>query len=194
MAELYRDFGDVRQDDFHAWWTADGRGARLFGEQQLEVRLSELTSAAEWRAEWQADDVMVIAVPLRVDKRRLRAQFNQLLDARHLGKQGRKALAEHRTTARYPLARNYTIINLSAMLAVYDLWLANSLGQTETKLTLWQIGVQLGINRDAAKLAVSLSSHDRLAGRNSLGAAVSRYVRQAQAVIAAVGVGVFPAA
>ena len=95
MAELYRDFGDVRQDDFHGWWTADGRGAGLFGEQQLEVRLSELTSAAEWRAEWQADDVMVIAVPLRVDKRRLRAQFNHLLDARHLGKQGRKALAEH---------------------------------------------------------------------------------------------------
>lgn len=194
MAELYRDFGDVREEDFHKWWTADERGARLFGEKRLEVRLSELGSAAEWSASWQAAEVLVVAVPLRVSKRSLRAQFNKLLDERHMGKQGRPALAQQMSTARYPLTRNYTIANLSTMLAVYDLWLLNGSRSKEDKLTLWQIGCELRINPKAAKDAVSQFSHDRLVGRNNLGAAVSRYVKQAQGVIAGLGVGIFPAA
>ena len=31
-AQLYKDFGDVRDDDFHKWWTKDERGPNLFAE------------------------------------------------------------------------------------------------------------------------------------------------------------------
>jgi hypothetical protein len=47
LADLYRDFGDVREENFHAWWTGDQRGVRLFAEKPLELHLMELTSKTE---------------------------------------------------------------------------------------------------------------------------------------------------
>ena len=78
MAALYADFGDVREDDFHKWWTQDNRGVVLFAEEPLAVKFGELESAAEWRKGWNADEVMVVVVPLRVSKRRLKGLFARL--------------------------------------------------------------------------------------------------------------------
>jgi hypothetical protein len=45
LSKLYKDFGDVREDNFHKWWTEGDRGVELFAEQPLAVRLSELHPA-----------------------------------------------------------------------------------------------------------------------------------------------------
>jgi hypothetical protein len=197
LAKLYKAFGDVREDNFHKWWTEGDRGVELFAEKPLEMRLTELESPNEWAAEWSSDQVMVVAVPLNISKRRLKGAFNRLLDSRHSGnKSGRPTLAKIKdsSTARYALERNYTISSFITMLAVYDEWQANNLKPKEEQLTLWEIGAKLQINKSAIKDAVSKAKEDRHIGRNTLASTVSRYVRQAKSVIANTALGKFPLA
>jgi hypothetical protein len=195
LAALYADFGDVREDNFHKWWTESQRGAVLFGEQPLAVKFGELATAADWQPHWDKDAVMVVAVPLTMSKRALKGAFAKLLDSRHTGnKSGRPSLAKLKTvsTARYKLEHNYTISGLMTALAVYDLWVENQTKPKAERLTLWEIGKELKINKGAIKDAESQSSADRLVGRNVLGATVSRYVKQARAMIENTAAGKFP--
>jgi len=195
LAALYEDFGDVREDNFHKWWTENQRGATLFGEQPLSVKFGELTTAQDWQAHWDRDAVMVLAVPLAMSKRSLKGLFAKALDTRHTGnKSGRPSMAKLKevSTAKYKLERNYTVGNLMTALAVYDLWTENQTKPTSERLTLWQIGKALNINRTAVKEAESNNNADRLTGRNVLGATVSRYVKQARAMIDNAAKGKFP--
>lgn len=195
LAALYADFGDIREDNFHKWWTENQRGAMLFAEQPLTVKFGELKQPSEWQPHWDSEAVMVVAVPLSMSKRALKGAFAKLVDSRHTGsKSGRSSLAKLKTvsTARYKLEHNYTISGLLTTLAVYDLWLINVDKPKSERLTLWQIGKVLNINKSAIKDAESITSADRMVGRNILGATVSRYVKQAKAMIANAATGKFP--
>jgi hypothetical protein len=197
LGGLYADFGDVRSDDFQQWWCQDERGAGLFGEKALEVTLGELASVHEWNTAWTREQVMVVAVPLNVAKRKLKSSFAKLLDARHsAARSGRPSLAllKNTSTAQYKLERNYTIAALSTTLSVYDLWVKNQEKMQTERLTLWEIGKALNLNRQAIKDAESKVSADRIIGRNLLGATVGRYVKQAKAMIANTELGRFPLA
>ena len=194
LARLYGDFGDVRSDDFHKWWAAGERGPKLFGEQPLKIKFGELNSAADFSAEWRKEQVAVVAFPLDKSKRQLMSDIKRLLDQRHTGRQGRPALADLQSTARYRLSRNYTIPNLQTSLAVYDLWLKSQRASTnELKLALWEIGRELNLNPAAVRKAQSRLALDRATARNHLSALVSRYLRWAKSNIAAVVTGEFPA-
>lgn len=192
LANLYADFGDVRDDDFHKWWTNGQRGVHLFAEQQLEVKFGELTSPDQWDAAWSPQDVMIVAVPLRESNRGLKGRFAQLLDSRLKRSRGRPPLAKIKQTARYPLARNYTVQNLERTLEAYDLWAANQVLPKNERKTLWEIGVAMRFNFKASRQALSRSSAERLLGRNMLGAHVKRYVNQAQNMINNAEQGRFP--
>ena len=194
LARLYGDFGDVRSDDFHKWWAAGERGPKLFGEQPLKIKFGELNSAADFSAEWRKEQVAVVAFPLDKSKRQLMSDIKRLLDQRHTGRQGRPALADLQSTARYRLSRNYTIPNLQTSLSVYDLWLKSQRASTnELKLALWEIGRELNLNPAAVRKAQSRLALDRATARNHLSALVSRYLRWAKSNIAAVVTGEFPA-
>ena len=191
---LYADFGDIREDDFHKWWTG-GKGFWLYSEQPLTVSFGELENPAEWQPHWGKEEVMVIAVPLTMSKRRLKGAFAKLLDKRHTGnKSGRPSLAKLKevSTARYKLEHNYTISGLMTTLAVYDLWVENQTKPKAEKLALWEIGKALNINKKAITRAESKLAYERLDGRNVLGATVSRYVKQAKAMIQNAATGKFP--
>ena len=192
LGSLYTDFGDVREADFHKWWTAGQRGANLFAEQNLEARFEELVSPQHWNPHWTSEDVMVVAVPLRESNRRLKGKFAALLDSRLQRSRGRPALATVTQTARFPLARNYTVQNLERTLEAYDLWLANQALPKPERKTLWEIGVDMRFNRDASRQALSKTSAERLLGRNMLGAHVRRYVSQAEKIIKNLESGIFP--
>ncbi len=194
LARLYGDFGDVRSDDFHKWWTEGERGPKLFGEQPLKIKFGELDSAADFSDEWRKEQVAVVAFPLDKSKRQLMSDIKRLLDQRHAGRQGRLALAELQSTARFRLSRNYTIPNLQTSLDVYDLWLKSQRATTdEHKLALWEIGRELNLNPVAVRRAQSRLALDRATARNHLSALVSRYLRWAKSNIAAVASGEFPA-
>ena len=192
FGSIYADFGDVRGDSFHSWWTDGERGVQLFAEQPLAIKFAELASPADWQPEWGAADVMVVAVPLGPSKRYLRGAFAKLLDKRHTGRKGRPAISKQASTARYRLARNYTIANLQQMIAVYDLWLENQRRTDGDKLTLWEIGQKLNLNKAASRHAVSADKDERMDGRNVLATTVSRYVKRAKSIIANAASGVFP--
>lgn len=195
LAELYADFGDVRSDDFHHWWTAGQRGPKLFGEQPLKIKFGELASPTDYSPEWRKEQVMVVAFPLTKSKRQLMGDIKRLLDQRHPGRQGRPALADLASTARYRISRNYTIANLQTALAVYDLWLKSQNAKSEEeKSALWEIGRELNLNPAAVRRAQSRVALDRSTARNHLSALVSRYLRTAKQNIAAVALGQFPAA
>lgn len=195
LRALYADFGDVRDDNFHKWWTDKQRGAELFAEAPLSVKFGELGAAAEWQPHWDKDTVLVVAVPLTMSKRALKGAFAKLLDSRHTGnKSGRPSMATLKevSTARYKLEHNYTVSGLMTALAVYDLWVEEQAKPKAERLTLWEIGKALNINKPAIKDAESNSTADRLVGRNVLGATVSRYVKQTRAMIENTAVGKFP--
>ncbi len=192
LADLYKDFGDVRDKEFRVWWQEDRRGSRLFGEQQLEVKFHEMDSATDWHPEWTKDKVMVVAFPLAVGKRRLMGDIRKLLDKRHTGKQGRPALAKVESTAKYKLSRNYTTANLETALDVYDKWVENNAKPKDEQIKQWEIGVELKLNKLAIKDAYSGLKQDRAVGRNLLGALVKRYLTQAQKTIKSLEEGVFP--
>ncbi len=192
LAHFYADFGAVRDKEFRVWWQEDRRGARLFGEQQLEVKFHEMDSAADWQAGWTKDKVMVVAFPLAVGKRRLMGEIRKLLDKRHTSKQGRPALAKVESTAKYKLSRNYSTANLERALKVYDLWLANGAKPKAEQIKQWEIGVELKLNKLAAREAYSGLKQDRAVSRNLLGAVVKRYLTQAQKTIMSLEEGVFP--
>ena len=193
LSALYKDFGDVRDESFHKWWTTEQRGGKLFGEQPLSIQFMEVTSPEQWQPAWTSDKVLVVAFPLAKSKRKLMGHIKWLLDKRHPGKQGRPALAELDSTAKYRLSRNYTIANLQISLAVYDLWLKSQSAPDGEKLVLWQIGAALNLNTKAAKQAVSRIGLDRVMGRNHLTTLVKRYLNDAVKSIESVGTGVFPA-
>jgi hypothetical protein len=195
LHELYEDFGDVRSDDFRKWWSEDNRGAKLFGEMPLEIKFRELMTVDEWDTDWTREQVLIVAVPLAVSKRKLKSEFAQLLDSRHTArKSGRSSLAEVKktSTAKYRLERNYTIAALSTTLSVYDLWVENQKKSIADRLTLWQIGKALNLNKRAIQDAESKTAADRLVGRNLLGATVGRYVKHAKSMIDNAERGRFP--
>ncbi len=194
LADLYKDFGDVRDKEFRIWWQEDRRGARLFGEQELEVKFHELNQAADWQHGWTKENVMVVAFPLLVGKRKLIGEIRKLLDSRHTGKQGRPALSKVTSTAKYKLSRNYTTANLETALDVYDLWFINNAKPNAERIKQWEIGVALKLNKLAIKDAYSELRQDRAVGRNLLGALVKRYLTQAQRTIRSLEDGVFPEA
>ena len=195
LAALYADFGDVREDNFHKWWTENQRGAELFAEQPLTVKFGELATASDWQPHWDKETVLVVAVPLSMSKRGLKGAFAKLLDSRHTGnKLGRPSMAKLKevSTARYKLEHNYTVSGLLTALAVYDLWAENQTKPKAERLTLWEIGKALNVNAKAIKRAESKLPYERLDGRNVLGATVSRYVKQARAMIENTAAGKFP--
>ncbi len=192
LADLYKDFGDVRDKEFRVWWQEERRGARLFGERQLEVKFHELGSASDWHPDWTRDKVMVVAFPLVVSKRRLVGEIRKLLDQRHTGKKGRPNLSKVDSTAQYKLSRNYTTANLETALDVYDEWLANNAKPKAEQIKQWEIGVKLKLHKSAIKDAYSKLKQDRAVSRNLLGALVKRYLTQAQKTIKSLEEGVFP--
>jgi hypothetical protein len=88
LADLYADFGDVRGDDFKAWWTEGGRGVRLFAEPPTaNVEILESGAAAP-----DASDVLTLALPKNLPKRYLLRRVRELLakEENHPGARGKQ--------------------------------------------------------------------------------------------------------
>ena len=190
LAKIYVDFGDVREDNFKKWWTTNDQGAKLFGEQRQQVKFGPMSGPTDWHPEWTSDVALVIAIPLSMNKRGIQSGIAKLLDERIKSRRGRKALKDAESSARYPLARNYSSRNLGKALEVYDLWIRGKNNPAE-KLKLWEIGVAANMN--TLKKATCKDPHERMEIRNRLNAAVNRYVKEAQKHIAGVEKGIFPA-
>ena len=190
-AKLYKDFGDVREDNFKKWWKE--KGVELFSEKHVseggDMVLMELTDKSQWSDAWTLDKVLVVAMPLSSSKRYLQSRFNALLKKRHTTKRGRQYKAFEESSAKYPLAKNYTIRNLETTLAVYDEYLKHK-GQVP-KVPYWKIGQNMRLV-PSAMTTDSMSMNERQVYRNVMGASVKRYITNAEKMIANAALGKFP--
>jgi hypothetical protein len=113
-----------------------------------------------------------------------------LLDKRHhADKPGRKKSNLGKSTANYPLERNYTIENLQKTLQVYDEYL--KVKDEKPKVPLWKIGEQMRLV-PSAMTTDDMSMNERQVFRNVMGASVKRYIANAEKLIGNAGLGRFP--
>ena len=193
LAKLYKDFGDVRSDDFRTWWGVSlQRGQLLFAEKPSDLKLKKITNKEEWMDDWTGNtDVAVFAVNMAIGRRKLQQMFAAELAKHHTGRRGRPALGSIKSTASYPLYRNYSQHNLRSMLETYDAWLANEALPKSQRKPQWAIG-------DSIKLVANAVSNkndtqaEKTAKHNVMSVAVNRYVRQAKAIITNIAKGQFP--
>jgi len=187
LSDIYKDFGDVRDDDFKAWW--DSHGVALFGERPSTINLKELLSKEEWDDNWTSDDVMVVCVPLARTKRDLGTLFGALLKKRHGGKRGRTAKKFNKSTSLYPLSRDFSTRSMRIALKVFDTYTAaKKLGE---KKTLWQIGNDLRIS--PSNVIKPNEALDQITNKqNILAVTVKRYLNQAEKAIRNSALGTFP--
>ena len=191
LADLYADYGDVRSDDFRAWWGGSTqRGAYLFAEQEKELSVRKIDAVEEIGESW-GDDVLVVAVNMNEGRRYLQKKFAELLEKHHEGKRGRKSMRTVNSTSRYPLHRNFSKHNLKRMIAVYDAVTQN----TERPLALQQPQWKLGEELKLVPVAMP-HKHDNLYDikdkRRTMQMTVSRYMKDARAIIANTANGTFP--
>ena len=144
LAALYNDFGDVRSDDFKAWWGGKlQKGAYLFAERKLDhPKLKELKSKEEWLDSWDQNKVKFVAFSLDHKKSQLMGKFEKLLDKYIEAKVGRQGKITD-STAKYPLANYYDVGNLKKGLLVYKAVIANRSLTKEQQIPMWQIGENL---------------------------------------------------
>jgi hypothetical protein len=194
LAKLYQDFGDIRGEDFAEWWGGNSqKGGYLFGETPNEINLRQLKDKNEWSEEWN-ENIAVFAINLSIGRRKLQQYFAAQLETIHKGKRGRRSMGNTASTARYKLYRNYSVSNLKKMLEAYDAWLKNeSLPKTERK-TMWELGESIRLVPVAMPPTHrDFQLQDNVKMRhNTMTVAMSRYVKQAQIIIANTSLGVFP--
>lgn len=191
LAALYKDFGDVRGEDFRTWWGApSNKGAYLFLEQALELGVQKIDTPQQWDARW-GDNVMVVAVNLDWGRRKAQKEFANLLQSESFSQRGRKAMGKTVSTARYSLHRNFTTNNLKVMLSVYDAVTANDALPKSERLSRWQIGEKLKLVPVAMPSRID-NIYDTRDKHNTMTMTVGRHYKNARAVIANTAKGEFP--
>ena len=190
-ADLFSDFGDVREIDFRTWWTSGDRGARLFAEQPREIRQTRLISKNEWKDEWTTEEAAVFVIPLSVGRRKIQSLFAKQLAKIHTGRRGRISLRSVKSTAMYPLARNFNVHSLKIGLMVYDECQVNKQLPKDQKLPMWAIGDRLKLIQSALPDKGD-TKYETTNKRNVMTAAVSRYLHQTSKIVKNTSLGRFP--
>lgn len=191
LARLYTDFGDVRSDDFRAWWGGKlNRGAMLFAEQKPELTVKKIDGVTDWDPAW-GNDVLVLAFNMKLGKRKLQSYLAKMLATEHTGKRGRRAMGKFVSTAKYPLHRNFSVYNLKRMLLVYDTVVANDQLPDSERKPLWRIGEELKLVPSALPQRGD-NAYDTRRNHNTLTMTVSRYATTARRIIANTAIGKFP--
>ena len=181
LATLYKDFGDIRGDDFKKWWIKGSRGANLFANPQAEDSIRVMETGQE---ALDPSEAFTVSIPLYLPKKTILRRFKELLDERHQGKRGHQ-LAK-RSKARYQIKGQPNIPAIKQAFEVYEFKQANP------DLKLWEIGNSIPRLQMANKLKSSDTPSERADKRNVLAATVSRYLKRAENSIKNSALGIFP--
>ena len=189
LASLYVNFGDVRGDDFQAWWTfkVDGedRGAYLFAEPSVESSVKVLSTGEQAP---NATDVLTVSLPLNFPKRFLERRFKALLAEAHKGKRGVQLARSSK--AKYRFEGQPNIPALKQGLMVYDAIKAAE--GLKPKVPQWQIAQDLRIVPSDMRIDKTDSVRVAAGKKNVLTAIVGRYKKRVTLSINATGFGQFP--
>ena len=136
-AKLFRDWGDVRTDDFDDWFFEHGDS--VFREPDTPDALAEITHPSELKdVDWNS--VMVVACPIRIgtkllSKRDIKAQFSDMVD--------RRFPVRPRGRPNFESAAKYRVNGYPNLRLLEEYLAAFILREEEPGLRLWQIGERL---------------------------------------------------
>lgn len=189
LAKLYDDFGDVRGDDFKAWWMlkvdGEARGAYLFAEPSVESSVKVLLEGEKAPS---TSDALTVSLPLNFPKRFLERRFKALLAEAHLGKRGVQ-LARN-SKAKYSFKGQPNIPSLEQGLMVYDaLKLAEGM---KPKKPQWQIAQDLQIVEKEMRIDKTDTVKVAAGKKNVLTAIIGRYKKRVLKAIEKTSSGTFP--
>jgi hypothetical protein len=166
-APLYADFGDVRDDDFMAWWKGGGR--LLFcipRDDPIHVYPS-----AEFTL--NDDNRVVVSLPVDRDVDEMLAELKQLL----------KPLRKHVPVRDDGKRAKYEVATKPVLISLHQHWQVLRLKKKKPDMKLHEIADEIGITADGK---------NEENPKELKAIKVSRYVRQAKTLIEYVGKGIFP--
>jgi hypothetical protein len=178
MSDLFADFGDVRGGSFMDWWMG---GARLLFCEPPEAEIITYPTVPR---EYVSADRVLLSVPVTGDIDRTMAELRKTLQeafafARRQRQQQNTA-SESFSRARYPVFTKPVLTSLHERLITLRARNANP------SATLYEIGKITGMV-DRTSGEKNDADH-----RNRVSASVSRYLREARALVHNVGEGRFP--
>lgn len=176
LAEHYKDFGDVRDDDFKAWWSSNNRGAQLFAEPRVENSVRVLSEADQVPS---AEESVTISFPLNMPKQFLLKRCQQILAKTREGGRGKQY--SRNSNAPYRITGQPNIASLRRILTVYDA--IEAAKERKPKRPYWRIATDLGLIKDDDKVLPSDSPLVAENKRNVMKAIVSRLKRRAEILI-----------
>ena len=186
---MYADFGDVRGEDFKAWWNfkvdGEARGAYLFAEPSVEKSVKVLSEGERAPRESEA---LTVSLPLNFPKRFLERRFKALLKAAHKGVRGVQLARTSKAKYRFIGQPNTPAIRQG--LLVYD-GLKEAEG-VKPKKPHWKIAQELKIV--PLQMRVDKSDSVKVAAdkKNVMTAIVGRYKKRVEISIQNVAKGLFP--
>ena len=167
LADLYKDFGDIREDKFFDWWKRTGRN--LFCEpvdRQIKVVIDDHIQ--------HEPDKVILSIPITGDMGRILAEIKTLLN----GEFHKKRKESYRDTkAKYKVRTKPVLTSLHIMLELLKAKKANPSGS----LLDWGRSINLG-------LISGKSDADVLASERS---AISRYIRKSEKLLTLIEQGEF---
>ena len=186
LAGLYADFGDVYELEFRLWWGRLKRGAYLFGEQERNNWIIQVSSIEKCAEVLENPTLILARIPINESKSQLLKSFKFLLLDKHQTIKGRRKVV---STALYQFCSTPIVSALEQTLTVYAAWQESI--KSNQKKTLADIGVELRLVRKFMPTSKD-TPKEITAKRNKMSATVSRYLRDAEAMIANTALGRFP--
>lgn len=175
-SELYKDFGDVRGDDFQAWWTEGERGARLFAEPSAEITVRVLKEGEKAPS---TNKTLTVSLPLNLPQKFLLQRCRDLLAEVAEGRRGK--LHARESDAAYRVTGQPNVEALEKMLKVYDTLEAAK--SPQKKIPHWKLAMDFDLVEDAKKVLPKDDKYEAERKRNVLKATVGRIKRRAQELI-----------
>ncbi len=178
MGKLYADFGDVRGDSFMAWWTSGKR--MLFCEPPEAKIISYPTLPREPIGE----DRVLLSIPVTGDIDRTMAELRKMLQEAfayaRCQRQQRNTASQSFSLAEYP------VFTKPVLTALHERLVALRARKANPDASLYEIGIETGMTDRTSGI------RDDADHRNRVTASVSRYIREARALVYNVGEGRFP--
>jgi hypothetical protein len=184
LSVLYKDFGDVRSDDFQKWWSEDDRGARLFSEPLVESTVRVLEEGETVGG----SELLTVSFPLSLPKRHLKKRLNELLIKYHTGKRGIQQAKSSK--ARYQFQGQPNFGGLERALKVYDH--LEELKLKGIKKPQWKVAMDLNIVDEEYRVHSSDTPKTAEDKRRVLTAIVGRLKKKATVSVQQVSEGLFP--
>jgi hypothetical protein len=180
-------FGDLRGEQFDAWWMA--KGFTLFAETRAFRHVSVLGGAGEKAHGPQASSAsLALEVPLDVSPATLKRQFDALLRQHHPQYQNFDRWGASSARVRME-NRKLTSVSINLFLKVYEAW--RQRGGPDQQVRLYDIGEALRLNPRFSVTADD-TPYEASDKHRKMSLTVSEYLEKAKNLVAHASEGYFP--